>query len=84
MGDQERLLALHDSYVWEVNAAVGEGRMDLVWQLVDRYMDQALAMMTAGDTGGCDRPGCAMCGRAAPPGPHARRRRWFGRGRRLH
>ena len=78
MSDQDQLLALHDAYVWEVNAAVGEGRMDLVWRLVDSYMDEALAMMSA-DTSGCGRPGCTMCGRAAPPTVAPHRRRWFRR-----
>ena len=35
MGDDERLRELHDTYAWEVNAAVGEGRLDLVSQLAD-------------------------------------------------
>jgi hypothetical protein len=69
---------LHDTYVWEVNAAVGEGRMDLVWQLVDSYMDEALAMMTADDTG-CERPDCAICRRASSPAPAPPRRRWLRR-----
>ncbi|MCW2792266.1 MAG: hypothetical protein JWO76_1364, partial [Nocardioides sp.] len=41
MNDKEQLRELHDTYVWEVNAAVGEGRLDLVWQLADDYLDQA-------------------------------------------
>ena len=60
----ERLRELHDSYVWKVNAAVGEGRDDLVWRLVDEYADRALRLMTAEPGAACARPGCAMC--AAP------------------
>ena len=35
--ETERLRALHDQYVWEVNAAIAEGRGDLVAQLVADY-----------------------------------------------
>ncbi len=40
-----RLRDLHDSYVWKVNAAVGEGRDDLVRQLCDEYLSEAMAIM---------------------------------------
>jgi len=43
--DADVLRELHDTYVWEVNAAVGEDRMDLVWRLSDEYADQALHLM---------------------------------------
>jgi hypothetical protein len=80
MGSSEQLRALHDSYVWEVNAAVGEGRIDLVWQLADDYLDEALVLMTADEPTGCDRPDCAVCGRErqpspVPPSPRGWRRR---------
>jgi hypothetical protein len=74
-GDAERLRELHDSYVWEVNAAVGEGRMDVVWRLVDDYMDTALRVLTSTDDGLCgdDCPVCAAT--RAQVARRARRRR---------
>jgi hypothetical protein len=63
----ERLRELHETYVWKVNAAVGEGRDDLVWRLVDEYADRALRLMTAEQGTACGRPDCAMCHRPAPP-----------------
>ena len=46
MGTREdetaRLRALHDEAVWQVNAAVAEGRYDLVASLTDDYVDAAL------------------------------------------
>ncbi len=41
------LRALHDDYAEMTNMALAEGRDDLVQQLVDRYADEALALMTA-------------------------------------
>ena len=49
MHDSGQLRALHDTYVWEVNAAVGEGRLDLVWQLADQYLDEALLIVTGAE-----------------------------------
>jgi len=60
MLDAERLRELHDEYVWEINAAIGEDRMDLVWQLADDYVDLALRLMIAGEPDPCDRPGCGV------------------------
>ncbi|MFL6132168.1 MAG: hypothetical protein ACJ72A_05180 [Nocardioidaceae bacterium] len=81
MDDIEQLRELHDSYVWEVNAAVGEGRLDLVWQLADQYLDEALRLVTDGEPTGCGRPQCAVCQRprAARAGP--RRHTWHFRSR---
>lgn len=80
MGDDEQLRQLHDSYAWEVNAAVGEGRLELVWQLADEYLNQALRLMTDTELAGCGRDPCAICQRR--PVPRSRRRGWFrGRGR---
>lgn len=79
MGDDERLRELHDTYAWEVNAAVGEGRLDLVRQLADDYLDEALALMTAGEPAGCGRPDCAVCQGSRPERVsrrRGRRRRW--------
>ena len=49
MDENEQLRELHDEYVWEVNAAVAEGRLDLVWQLADDYLDRALRLITDGE-----------------------------------
>jgi len=53
MDDIEQLRELHDTYVWEVNAAAGEGRLDLVRQLADQYLDEALRLVTDGEPAGC-------------------------------
>ena len=48
-GDDEltaRLARLHDEHVEQVNAAVGEGREDLLQELSDSYVEQAMALMT--------------------------------------
>jgi hypothetical protein len=81
MGDKEQLRELHDTYAWEVNAAVGEGRLDLVWQLADDYLDQALELMTSGEPAGCGRPDCAVCQRPRPALAVPRRRGWWRRTR---
>jgi hypothetical protein len=48
----ERLRLLHEHYTWQINAAVAEGRMDLVSELTNNCEDEALALMLAaeGDT----------------------------------
>ncbi len=59
--DQEQtaeLRALHDAYVWAVNAAVARGRDDLVAELADEYTTEALRMMAEQINPGCDRPDC--------------------------
>jgi hypothetical protein len=75
MAEGYQLRELHDSYVWEVNAAVGEDRFDLVCQLADDYMDRALRLMTAGESPSCGVPDCAVCARSheTSPPPHGRR-----------
>jgi hypothetical protein len=82
-GESARLRELHDAYAWEVNAAIEEGREDLVWRLVDDYLDRAVRELADGYGTGCDRPGCAVCVR---PRPAVARRRgwraWFGNGHR--
>ena len=75
MRDDKQLRELHDIYVWDVNAAVGEGRLDLVWQLADDYLDQALKLITAGEPAGCGRPDCVVCAQPRPSRA-PRRRRW--------
>ena len=78
MGDDEQLRVLHDSYAWEVNAAVGEGRLDLVRGLADEYVDQALLLITDGEVTGCGREHCAVCQRPRPA-PVPGRLTWFRR-----
>ena len=65
-----RLRELHDLYVWEVNAAIGEGRQDLAWELADDYFDMAVRAMTEDHPPACERRDCAMCARPryVPPG----------------
>jgi hypothetical protein len=82
MADTDLLRELHDTYVWEVNAAVGENRMDLVWRLADDFADKALELMTAMESPGCERPDCLICARARGAGPVRRSR--FGWARRRH
>ncbi|HET6938191.1 MAG TPA: hypothetical protein VFI19_06290 [Nocardioides sp.] len=84
MGDTDSLRELHDTYVWEVNAAVGEDRMDLVWRLSDEFADKALQLMTAMESPGCGRPDCLICARCNRPSAVPARRRWLGRARRRH
>jgi hypothetical protein len=83
MGDLFQLRELHDEYVWEVNAAVGENRLDLVWQLADDYMDRALRLMTTDESPTCESPDCAVCARAdKPPRPPSHGHRFGFRRRR--
>ena len=58
----------YDDHV-AVNAAIGEGRIDLVWGLADEYLDQALGLITGGEQTGCDVEDCAVCHRSrrTPP-----------------
>ena len=76
MSENKQLRELHDTYVWEVNAAIGEGRIDLVWGLADEYLDQALELITGGEQTGCDAEDCAVCQRPRPALPSSRGRRW--------
>jgi hypothetical protein len=66
-GVDGRLRDLHDRYVWEVNAAIGEGREDLVQHLVDDYFDEAIQLMNELYGGTCERPDCTICARPATP-----------------
>jgi hypothetical protein len=59
-----RLRALHDDYVWRVNAAVAEGREDLAQEMSDDYVDEAtrvLAEASAGTGRACTRENCPDC-----------------------
>jgi hypothetical protein len=70
-----RLRELHDAYVWAVNAAIAEGRDDLVAELADGYDVEALRIMTEGYGSACDRPGCVHAPR--PRGATRHRRGWL-------
>jgi hypothetical protein len=84
MSTTMQLQDLHDDYVWQVNAAVGEDRPDIVRQLTSAYLDRALELFSADEPAGCGRDGCMVCQRSvttvgdAPRG----RRGLFGGGRR--
>jgi UDP-N-acetylglucosamine transferase subunit ALG13 len=71
-----RLRALHDEAVWQVNAAVADGRYDLVTELTDEYVEAALRELTSDHAHPCPRPQCPSCGRELPA---PRRRRWWRR-----
>jgi hypothetical protein len=74
--DVQRLRDLHDFYVWELNAAIGEGREDLAWELADDYVDSAMRAMTAAHPIACERDDCVMCTRPRATRP---RRGWLSR-----
>ena len=82
------LAELHDTYVWDVNAAVAEGREDLVRDLADDYFERSVRLMMGDQPPVCGRSDCVMCARCAVAGPggsasggrHAPRRWWH----RLH
>jgi len=78
MGESDPLRDLHEAYVWKVNAAVAEGRMDLVREFAEEYTDEALQLMTTLHPSGCGRPGCAVCARdrSRPTAQGHRRRFW--------
>ena len=77
MGETDLLRELHEAYVWKVNAAVAEDRMDLVWEFVDEYTDEALQLMASLESHGCGRPDCAICaGGASRPALPPRRSRF--------
>jgi hypothetical protein len=73
-----RLRELHEAYIWDVNAAVAEGRDDLVERLVDDYLVAAVRVMTEELPQVCGRPDCTMCQRPVADVPRPRRpRRWW-------
>jgi hypothetical protein len=62
-----RLRDLHDDYLWKVNAAVGDGREDLIRRLVDDFEEEALRLITGeADNGSCIRRDCPVCARPRP------------------
>jgi hypothetical protein len=84
LADTDLLCELHDAYVWKVNAAVGEDRMDLVWRLADEYTDKALRLITATESPGCGQPDCTICARSSSASALPARRSWLGWARRRH
>ncbi len=76
MVDREQLRALHDTYAWEVNAAVGAGRVDLVRELADQFVDEALEVLTGDGDTTCGRTDCVVCDGAQPAVVVPRRHRW--------
>jgi hypothetical protein len=82
LGEPDLLRELHEAYVWKVNAAVAEGRMDLVWEFADEYTDEALQLVYALGSPGCGRSDCAVCAGGASRGAPPPRRRRFWRRRR--
>ena len=63
------LAVLHDAFVWDVNAAVAEGRADLVRDLADDYFERSVRLMMGQQPPGCGRRDCVVCATA----PSARR-----------
>jgi hypothetical protein len=63
------LAELHDTFVWDVNAAVAEGRDDLVRDLADDYFERSVRLMMGQQLPGCGRPDCVVCATS----PSARR-----------
>jgi len=60
--ETRRLRELHETYAWQVNAAIGEGREDMVRQLCDDFLSSALEIMAAGQTAvTCPLPDCPTC-----------------------
>ncbi|HEX2073219.1 MAG TPA: hypothetical protein VHF92_05485 [Geodermatophilus sp.] len=43
----QQLTALHEQYIWQVNSAVAENRMDLVQRLNEEYVEEALRLIVA-------------------------------------
>jgi hypothetical protein len=78
----DALAALHDTYVWDVNAAVAEGRNDLVGDLADDYFERSVRLMMGQQPAACGRLDCMMCATLSPaPGdaPASTHPRWWHR-----
>ena len=63
--------------MWKVNAAVEEGRMDLVWDFADEYTDEALRLMTTSSRPAAASRTAASVPEPAPTPAVTARRRWF-------
>ena len=44
---EQTMTALRDHYVWQVNEAIAEDRMDLVELLNEEYMEESLRLLLA-------------------------------------
>jgi hypothetical protein len=73
------LRELHEEFAWKVNAAVAEGREDLIRRYSGEYVEKALRLLTetSRDAGTCGRMDCKVCGRQ-PLVPPRRPGRWRG------
>jgi hypothetical protein len=74
--EAQRLRDLHDRYVRKVNAAVREGREDLIRSLVDDHLEEAMRTMIDAHPSPCERAGCRICARPRRAAPT--RRGWLG------
>ena len=43
----QQMTDLHEQYIWHVNSAVAENRMDLVQRLNEEYVEEALRLIVA-------------------------------------
>ncbi len=43
----QQMTTLHEKYIWQVNSAVAENRMDLVQRLNEEYVEEALRLIVA-------------------------------------
>lgn len=51
-----RLRELHEDYAWKVNAAIAEGRDDLIDALCEEYADEAIRLIAGAPRGRPHRP----------------------------
>jgi len=69
-----RLRELHEDYAWKVNAAIAEGRDDLIDALCEEYADEAVRLITGAPPGGPSPPPSPPSPpRSLPPSPPASR-----------
>ena len=72
-----QLRELHEEFAWKVNAAVAEGREDLIRRYCGEYVELAVGLLAEQSAEGCGRVDCAV-GRGPRPAPPVRRGRWRG------
>ena len=75
-----RLRELHEEFAWKVNAAVAEGREDLIRRYSGEYLEQAVGLLAEKSPaagGACTRDDCEVC-RRTRPSPPLRRAWWSG------
>jgi hypothetical protein len=75
MSGSEPLRELHDRYVWRMNAALGEGRLDVVSELADEYVDEAWELLADAEPAPFGPDGARHDGPVRAVGA-TRRRRW--------